>query len=411
LISSRTSGDPTKGQRKMCNPACITFILKYVLPTEVEGKRVLEVGAQNVNGSVRSYIEKMKPAEYVGVDITSGSGVDLVCNAEDLVEAFGEDLFDVVITTEMMEHVMNWRTVISNLKRVLKPNGVLFITTRSKGFGYHGYPYDFWRYSVADMQAIFADMTKWAIEPDPSEPGVFVKVQKPLDFAERNLTEYQLYSVVPERKCTMQGNAPASPITGVPGWVKQAEQERLVELAKAVPENGRILEVGGEFGCSASLFARGAAESVEIVTVDLFPDDLLTKHTANLAEAGFPGRTIQIKGDSKEIVKGWSGDSIDLLFLDGDHSYEGAKADVESWSVFVPSGGVMAVHDYAPTLEPGKWHYLHYEVRRAIDEWLEGQPDWSKVSLTDSLLVLKHTAKAKPKAKAKAKPVEEPALD
>jgi hypothetical protein len=73
---------------------------------EFDGKRVLEVGSKFVNGSVRPLIERFcSPRDYVGVDIEPGKYVDVVLPAEKLVNCFGPESFDVVISTELLEHV------------------------------------------------------------------------------------------------------------------------------------------------------------------------------------------------------------------------------------------------------------------------------------------------------------------
>lgn len=180
----------------MCNNDCVNFVARVVLPIEVAGKAVIESGARDVNGSVRPIFERLGCSRYVGTDIENGPRVDQLCNAENLVQTFGAKSFDVLVSTEMIEHAEHWREIISNFKRILKPGGVLFITTRSIGFGYHGYPADFWRYEVDDMKAIFADMEDVIVESDPYEPGVFVKAKRPLKrFKEKDLSDYALYSI------------------------------------------------------------------------------------------------------------------------------------------------------------------------------------------------------------------------
>ena len=51
-----------------------------------------------------------------------------------------------------------------------------------------------------------------------------------------------------------------------------------------------------------------------------------------------------IDAPSQEAVKQWDG-PIRLLFIDGDHSYEGCRRDFELWSPFVVPGGIIAFHD------------------------------------------------------------------
>ena len=48
-----------------------------------------------------------------------------------------------------------------------------------------------------------------------------------------------------------------SKITGVPGWETENEEKLLIELARAVPKNGVIVEIGCEFGMSFESFVLG----------------------------------------------------------------------------------------------------------------------------------------------------------
>ncbi len=184
----------------MCNQSCILFGAKNLTGEEIKGKRVLEVGSVDVNGNLRPTVEALGPREYVGVDIEKGRGVDVVCRAEDILHTFGKESFDAVISTEMLEHIRDWRMVVSNIKNICRPGGVVLLTTRSHGFKYHGFPYDFWRYEQEDMKNIFSDFEIQALQGDPEMPGVLLKAKKPVHFTENNLSGYKLYSIVTNKK-------------------------------------------------------------------------------------------------------------------------------------------------------------------------------------------------------------------
>jgi SAM-dependent methyltransferase len=184
----------------MCNFACVYFVATRLSNQDVAGKRILEIGSLDFNGSARRCIEFWQPAEYVGVDIEEGPGVDVVCDAENLLDTFSEESFDVVFSTELLEHVLNPKMVISNMKRLCKRKGTILLTTRSRGFMFHPYPRDFWRFELSDMRSIFSDCEITDLEKDDSEPGVFVKVKKPGNFVERDLRELELYNIVVNKR-------------------------------------------------------------------------------------------------------------------------------------------------------------------------------------------------------------------
>jgi SAM-dependent methyltransferase len=140
------------------NVGVLDFFMRNVDCGEFNGGRVLEVGSRFVNDSVRSLIERFcKPREYIGVDIEPGKYVDVVLPAKRLVGCFGPEPFDVVISTEVMEHVFDWRLIINNIKSVLKRGGFIYLTTRSRDFPYHAHPHDHWCYETSDMVGIFRD--------------------------------------------------------------------------------------------------------------------------------------------------------------------------------------------------------------------------------------------------------------
>jgi SAM-dependent methyltransferase len=185
----------------MCNPACMRFAENTLREAELRGKEVLEVGSLNVNGSIRSLITPFQPLSYLGVDVTHGPGVDAICDIHELIRRYGRDRYDVVICTELLEHLKDWRSAISNLKNILKEDGVLLVTTRSKGFPYHGYPDDFWRYDEDDLRIIFSDFFIEHLMSDPSSPGVFLKARKRAPFIEVPIDSHRLYSVLANKRC------------------------------------------------------------------------------------------------------------------------------------------------------------------------------------------------------------------
>ena len=180
----------------MCHVSCIVYGANSINENDIKGKRVIEIGSCDVNGSLRPILAKWKPAEYVGIDIEEGPGVDLVWDAEKLVDKFGKESFDVVISNELIEHTKNWKKIVSNMKNLCSLGGIVLVTTRSKGFKYHAYPNDFWRYETEDMKNIFSDFDIISLERDTEAPGVFLKAKKPNDYSEKDLSNYKLYSIV-----------------------------------------------------------------------------------------------------------------------------------------------------------------------------------------------------------------------
>lgn len=82
--------------------------------------RVLEFGARNVNGSLRSLFSA---DHYHGVDIAPGEGVAEVADAADWRLRPGEEGFDLVVCTEVLEHAPRWRKIVGSCYGVAKKEG------------------------------------------------------------------------------------------------------------------------------------------------------------------------------------------------------------------------------------------------------------------------------------------------
>jgi len=182
----------------MCNTSIWKFAKRTIegVPSLVKGIRVIELGSRNVNGSVRPLLqEKLKPEFYVGVDAMPGPDVDVVWRAEQIDLLYPKEIFHLVITTEMLEHVQDWRRVIENLFYLCAPGGHILITTRSEGFPKHDYPDDHWRFSLEDMRTIFEGMEILTLRSDPEMAGVFCLVRKQPGCSLRSLDEIKLYNI------------------------------------------------------------------------------------------------------------------------------------------------------------------------------------------------------------------------
>lgn len=157
------------------------FTFAALTPDEVSGRDVLEVGSGDVNGSVRPILEKHRPRSYLGVDAGEGPRVDRVVDAAALTAELGADCADIVISTEMMEHVTDWQACVTEMAAAVRPGGLLLVTTRGEGFPYHPHPVDTWRYSAEAFTEILARLgfTDVQVIPDPEWPGIFARARKP----------------------------------------------------------------------------------------------------------------------------------------------------------------------------------------------------------------------------------------
>ncbi len=120
----------------------------------------------------------------------------------------------------------------------------------------------------------------------------------------------------------------------------------LVPAVEGIPEGGVYLEVGVDQGKSLYIARQVAKKSVKVYGVDLREDPKVKG-------------AVFLRGDSTTMP--WD-KTIDVLFIDGDHTYKGCKADIENFAPFVKEGGTMLFHD-ADEGGPG--------VLRAITEYID----------------------------------------
>ena len=144
----------------------------------------------------------------------------------------------------------------------------------------------------------------------------------------------------------------------VPGFLGENEARLLGLLAACTPARGDIVEIGSFKGRSTVMLAMVASHYGfgPIVSVDPHTHNLTTgadssalpstyeEFKASLAKAGVSQYVEVHKAFSTDVSAAWNR-NIRLLWVDGDHTYQGAKADFDGFSPFLATGGVVAFHD------------------------------------------------------------------
>lgn len=75
--------------------------------------------------------------------------------------------------------------------------------------------------------------------------------------------------------------------------------------------------------------------------------DTLPTFRRTIAEAGLEGAVVAIVGESPAVARFWSTPAA-LVFVDGGHGVEPARADYAGWAPHVAEGGLLAIHDVFP---------------------------------------------------------------
>lgn len=96
--------------------------------------KILEVGSQNINGSVRDFFNR--ECEYIGIDLGLAKDVDWVVPGE-LIE-LPDGWADIVISTECFEHCIDWQKVFLNMLRIARQDALIMVTAASHGRPAHG---------------------------------------------------------------------------------------------------------------------------------------------------------------------------------------------------------------------------------------------------------------------------------
>lgn len=122
----------------------------------------------------------------------------------------------------------------------------------------------------------------------------------------------------------------------VEGWISPVELDWLYQAATRMKS---IVEIGSYRGRSTTALCDGCQGNV--TAVDIFKDKDFSIFKTNVK--GKSNLTIW-RGQSLEACKTFGLGSIDMVFIDGDHSYESVRDDIEAW--LPKASKLICGHDY-----------------------------------------------------------------
>jgi predicted O-methyltransferase YrrM len=157
----------------------------------------------------------------------------------------------------------------------------------------------------------------------------------------------------------------------------------LADFATQVPADQEIVELGVFCGRTALQMAWGASlgNGAHVTAIDPWdlPGNVYSPPFTDAESRTWAHHWVQSLGYSEKItlVHGfshevpWSGPPVGLLYVDGDHTKEGAKRDMVVWSERLAPGAIIAVDDYGHPDWPGVGEAVDELVAEGVLETIE----------------------------------------
>lgn len=171
-------------------------------------------------------------------------------------------------------------------------------------------------------------------------------------------------------------------IAPIPTWLKTNEIQALWDEAVQVPAGGLILEIGTLYGGSAAVLAL-ASPRAKVITIDAYswhppsyPLPCPQQTREYLALLGITN--VEVRFENTLKISQYTGQPIDLLWIDGGHTYEAAYHDLMLWG---PFANVICLHDFTNMAWPG--------VKQAYDKFHETYVQRNVKSIIGFLAVIK----------------------
>ena len=183
----------------------------------------------------------------------------------------------------------------------------------------------------------------------------------------------------------------------VDGWLSDAQGRALFDAASAATGRGVIVEIGSWKGRSTTWLASGARLAGQrVYAIDPHRGsredpaaDTLNEFLDNLARTGLANVVEPMVMTSEEAAARVAG-PIELLFIDGDHSFEAVQRDAELWLPRLMDGGTVMFHDAATAAYTGP--------RRIVRRMVCRNPGFHGIARVGSMLVARRTARRSPRA-------------
>ena len=139
--------------------------------------RTLDIGAQN--GPYAALFPNR-----VALDIRRGTGVQIIGDAQAL--GIADDAFDVVLCTEVLEHLPEPQRAVDEMFRVLRPGGTLLLTTRFL-FPIHDAPHDYFRFTKYGLRYLLRRFTIVELQEETDSVGALAVLLQRLGMQARTV--------------------------------------------------------------------------------------------------------------------------------------------------------------------------------------------------------------------------------
>ena len=160
-------------------------------------------------------------------------------------------------------------------------------------------------------------------------------------------------------------------VNGVKGTLNEADTNVLLNHYIQLPMNSNYVETGSYLGCSGVLAGLSSKHGSTVYCHDIWfenieditatgtrppdgVDDYFYTFYENVLNNNLQNIIIPIRGDSAYTLNNHRDESIDLAFIDGDHTYEGALKDLDTVLPKMKKGGVILCHDCRPGSDVSK---------------------------------------------------------